>query len=245
MSRLQTSWYAGVCVLVFAHLSHAEVKLPSVLASHMVLQRDKPVPIWGTANAGEEVTVKFGEATPQKTKANEAGEWKVELPAMKANDKGQTLTINSIELKDILIGEVWVGSGQSNMEWSMAASADPAKNIAAATKPNIRLFHVPKVQAKEPAKTVTASWAACSPETVKNFSAVLYHFGVELQDKLNVPLGLINSSWGGSRIEPWTIANNSSGGMYNGMIAPLLPYAIRGVIWYQGESNNGEGMKSR
>lgn len=227
--------------------AHADVKLPSVIGSHMVLQRDRPLPIWGKADAGEEVTVQLGEKT-EKTKADDKGSWKVTLPAMTADGKALKLTVtgkNKIELEDILIGEVWVGSGQSNMEWSLAGSHDAKEAIPAADQPNIRLLQVPKVEAPKPADDVKAAWEVCSPKTVGRFSGVLYHFGLRLQKELGVPVGLINSSWGGSAIEPWTIKEKGSGGMYNGMIAPIMPFAVRGVVWYQGESNVGNGMKYR
>jgi sialate O-acetylesterase len=144
---------------------------------------------------------------------------------------------NQIELKDILIGEVWVGSGQSNMEWPVIASQGGKETIKAAKFSQIRLFHVPKVSTKTPARDVNATWKVCSPETLPHFSGVLYYFGLRLHQDLNVPVGLINSSWGGSPIEPWTVTEKGSGGMHNGMIAPLQPFAIRGVIWYQGETN--------
>jgi sialate O-acetylesterase len=227
--------------------ARADVKLPAVLGSHMVLQREKPLPIWGWADPGEEVAVKFGSAEAT-TRADDKGNWKVTLPAQKADGAAHELTVrgkNTVKLEDVLIGEVWVGSGQSNMEWSLARSQDPKETIAAATHPNIRLFHVPKVQAKGPAKDVKASWKACQPDAAQDFSAALYHFGVRLHKDLGVPVGLINSSWGGSPIEPWTVTEKGSGGMHNGMIAPLMPFAVRGVIWYQGESNVGNGLKYR
>ncbi|MFO0876377.1 MAG: sialate O-acetylesterase [Gemmataceae bacterium] len=227
----------------------ADVQLPSVLASHMVLQRDKPLPIWGKASPGEEISVSFN-GQKATTKADDKGDWKVVLKPVKADGKAHKMTIagqNSIELEDILIGEVWVGSGQSNMEWPMIATEKAKERIAAAKHPNIRLFHVPKVQAPKPNFTVKASWAACTPDSVKNFSAVLYYFGVYLQGELDVPIGLINTSWGGSPIEPWTVTSSSSGTMYNAMVAPLMPFAVRGTLWYQGESNafQRNGMKYR
>jgi len=220
-------------------LARADVKLPAVIGSGMVLQRDMPVVLWGWAEAGEKVTVTHGRKSQSAT-ADDAGHWKVTLPAMKADGKTHRMTIsgtNKIELANIIVGEVWVGSGQSNMEWQLARSTGGKEAIAAAKHPQIRLFHVPKVQAKAPAKDVKAAWKVCQPETVGNFSGVLYFFGLRLQKELGVPIGLINSSWGGSPIEPWTITKAGSGGMYNGMIAPLQPFAIRGAIWYQGETN--------
>ena len=217
----------------------ADVKLPAIFGSHMVVQRDMSLPVWGTAEPGEQVTVTFDQASQQAT-ADAMGKWHVSFPAMSADGKAHTLTIagkNTVKLDDILIGEVWVGSGQSNMEWPLTASADPEATIKAANHPQIRLFHVPKVQTPQPAADVNASWNVCSPETIPAFSAALYHFGTRLEQELKVPVGLINSSWGGSPIEPWTVTASGSGQMYNGMIAPLLPFPVRGVIWYQGETN--------
>jgi sialate O-acetylesterase len=250
MKRLLLSAFSLIPVLTAP--AAADVKLPTVLGSHMVLQRDKPIPIWGWADPGEEVTVEFAGMVGQ-AKADDAGKWKVTLGAQKANATGHKLRVkgkNSLELDDVLVGEVWVGSGQSNMEWSVSASANPKETIAAAKHPNIRLFNVQKIQAAVPLPDVgytfgKISWRECTPASVPQFSAVLYHFGVRLQKDLDVPIGLINSSWGGSPIEPWTVTGKSSGTMYNAMIAPLMPFAIRGVIWYQGESNVGNGLAYR
>lgn len=248
---MKRSLFSLLCLVALGAVSvrnaQADVKLPSILGSHMVLQRDKPLPIWGHAGPGEEVTVQLNDKSA-KTKADEKGAWKVELPAMNADGKSHKLIVtgkNKIELDDILIGEVWIGSGQSNMEWPLSASHDAKEAIPAADQPKIRLFHVPKVQTPQPASDIKASWQVCTPKTVGSFSGVLYHFGLALQKELGVPIGLINSSWGGSPIEPWTVTENGSGGMHNGMIAPLQPFAIRGVIWYQGESNVGQGLKYR
>ena len=235
----------GVAMLLASSV-RADVKMPAIFASHMVVQRQMPLTIWGYADAGESVTVSFGGKTAT-AKADEGGKWKVSLPEFEANAKGQTMTVkgnNTVELTDVLIGEVWLGSGQSNMEWSVAGSKNAAHAIAAANRPMIRLLHVKKVQANAPAKDVQldSPWSVCSPKTVPNFSAVLYFFGERIQNELLVPVGLINSSWGGSRIEPWTVEDKGSGGMHNAMIAPLQPVALRGILWYQGESNMSEGM---
>lgn len=236
--------YFGIllaCGLVATRELRADVKLPSVLNSHMVLQRDMPIPVWGWADAGEKVTVTMGDSSATAT-ANVDGKWKVSLPAIQADGKTHSLTVvgnNTVTLEDILVGDVWVGSGQSNMEWQLRNTNGAAEAIAAAKHPDIRLFHVKKVQKKEPADDVevTAHWAACTPESVPAFSGVLYYFGRKVHEEIDVPVGLINSSWGGSPIEPWTVTDNSSGGMYNGMIAPLQPFGVRGAIWYQGETN--------
>jgi len=216
----------------------------------MVLQRDVPLPVWGQAAAGEKVTVSIGAATATAT-ADKDGAWAVKLPAMKCTPKqaGATMTIkgtNTITLKNILVGEVWVGSGQSNMEWQLRQSTGGKEAIAKADLPNIRLYHVPKVQSGKPNKDIKAAWKVCSPKTCSNFSGVLFFFGKRLHDELKIPIGLINSSWGGSPIEPWTgtdASKKQGGGMYNAMIAPLQPFAVRGSIWYQGESNVRNGLK--
>jgi sialate O-acetylesterase len=244
----------------------AEVKLPQVIGSHMVLQRERPLPIWGWADPGEEVTVKLDQATAS-AKADAQGDWKVVLPAMKADGKAHAMTVsgtNKIELDDLLIGDVWIGSGQSNMEFTLAGSIGGKEAIAAANDPQVRLLHVEKVQAKQPAKDIVVytgakrgknqpapapatgpAWKVCTPKAVPAFSAVLYYFGQRLHKDLNVPVGLINSSWGGSPIEAWIASGSQNGGMYNAMIAPLKPLAIRGAIWYQGEANVGIGLKYR
>ena len=226
--------------------ARADVKLPKVIGSHMVLQRDRPLPIWGWADPNEEVTVKLDDAMAT-AKADEQGNWKVVLPAVKADGKVRSMTVsgkNKIELDDILFGDVWIGSGQSNMEWGLGGSHNAKEAIPAATDAQIRLLQVDKVQVPQAAKDVNSQgWKVCSPQTVPGFSGVLYFFGQRLRKDLGVPVGLINSSWGGSPIEPWTVAEGKGGGMYNGMIAPVKPFAIRGAIWYQGESNMGNGLK--
>ncbi|MCP4786203.1 MAG: sialate O-acetylesterase [Fuerstiella sp.] len=219
--------------------ARADVKLPAVLDSHMVIQRDQPVRIWGWADADEKVTVTLGEET-QAASADAAGQWLVTLKSQQADGRPRQIKVagkNTIDLEDVLVGEVWIGSGQSNMEWHFANTIGAAEAIAAADHPSVRLFHVPKVNATETADDVNAKWKRCTPENVPTFSAVLYYFGKRLHEELDVPIGLINSSWGGSPIEPWTIKDGNSGGMYNGMIAPLTNVAVKGAIWYQGETN--------
>jgi len=218
----------------------AKVSLPKVIGSHMVLQRDVPLVIWGWAEKGEGVTVALDGHNKAETKADDKGAWNVTLKAVKADGKAHKLVVtgkagegSKIKLVDILIGDVWIGSGQSNMEWPLSATEVAGQAIKKANYPKIRLFHVPKVQSGAPARDVNAAWRACSPQTIPAFSAVLYHFGRPLHKNLDVPMGLINSSWGGSAIEPWFVG----GGMYNGMIAPLAPFPVRGAIWYQGETN--------
>lgn len=302
----------AICLLPFtAAAALAGVSLPSVLSSRMVLQRDRPVPVWGWADAGEKISVSFA-GQRKETTTGADGKWSLKLDAMPANAQPQTLTVtgtNEIKLDDILIGEVWLGSGQSNMEWSVEAADKAPEEIAAANFPNVRLFLVPLVSSPVKNDNLTAAWTACTPQSVPKFSAVLYFMGRNLHKELNVPVGLIASSWGGSRIEPWTpvegfeqvpsqrdharvIRANTPGspahdsamqgylsqvetwaktgrellknkkplpplpdrpgplvhgsqqlvGLYNAMIHPLVPFAMRGAVWYQGESNVGEGM---
>jgi sialate O-acetylesterase len=218
----------------------ADVRLPAIFADHMVLQRNTPLNVWGTANAGEKVIVNLGKNS-KTIIADQDGNWIVSMPSMSANERqSHKLTIignNKIVLKNILIGDVWMGSGQSNMEWQLKGTLRGKEFTTAANHPNIRLFHIPKTRAKKPAKDVKTTWKECTPENIPNFSAVLYHFGKKIHKEVGLPIGLINSSWGGSPIEPWTITKKSSGNMYNGMIAPITKFAVRGTIWYQGETN--------
>ncbi len=249
---MRTLFLAWLSWLFLLSPIHAEVSLPAVIGSRMVLQREKPIRLWGFADPGEEISVQFAGATAKAT-ANAQGNWSVTLPAMKANAVGQKLTVqgkNTITLDDILIGEVWVGSGQSNMQWPMTATQNAKERISQANHPTIRLFHVHLIEATTPLRDVPVpangnkpSWKVCTPESVAGFSAVLYYFGAALQKELNVPIGLIASSWGGSRIEPWTVGvKGNNPGKYNGMISPIMPFTIRGVIWYQGESNLADGL---
>lgn len=267
------AWAAvAACLLLPASLQ-AEVKLPAIFGDHMVLQREMPIPVWGWDKPGTEVTVTLGD-TSAKATAGEDGRWMVKLPAQKAGGPHTVKVSGSsdVTFNDVLIGEVWLCSGQSNMEWTVARSANPQEEIANGNHPRIRHIKIPHVPADKPQQDVKAGpWQAATPETVGNFTAVGYYFARELQKELGVPIGLIGSNWGGTRIEPWTPpqgfkavpalkdiasnlenypARNAEGkinhqsplALYNGMIAPLVPYAIRGALWYQGESNNGEGM---
>jgi sialate O-acetylesterase len=263
----------------------ADVRLPRIFGNQMVLQRELPVRVWGTADPGEKVTVTIGKNESSAT-ANEKGKWKVELPPLSAGDPVEVKVAgkNTITLHDVLIGEVWVCSGQSNMGMTVGGAADAAKEIAAAKHPQIRLFSVPLIPQDHPVDDVDGYWKECSPESVPNFSAVAYYFGRYLHEQLNVPIGLINTSWGGTRIEPWTppagfhavpavtsiltdleknppvVPPKVKGKkgkkqrqagpqlqqtptyLYNGMVHALVPFGIRGAIWYQGESNLPEGM---
>ncbi len=198
--------FAVLLLLATALPAWAEIRLSPLLGDHMVLQRDAKVHIWGTATPGEKVKVEFN-GQKKKDKADKDGNWSVYLKPMQAGGPCE-MTISTktekVVLKDVLVGEVWVGSGQSNMEWPVAASADAQNEIAAANYPNIRLFTVAKNPQVKPIMNLTGNWVACTPQTIPGFSAVAYYFGRKLHKDLNVPVGLINSSWGGTNAETWT-----------------------------------------
>jgi len=260
----------ALSVLVASSIAVADVRLASVFGDHMVLQRELSAPVWGWAEPGEKVTVTLGEQTKQ-AEADKDGRWQVKLDALKANNEGQTLTVagnNTIELKDVLVGEVWICSGQSNMEWTLGNSLNADEEVAAANHPQIRLFDVPgHTTSPLPKDTCPGSWKICQPDSARGFSAVGYFFGRRLQQELKVPIGLVGSNWGGTRIEPWTspagfhsvpelteiadqvdaydettkVEGGSPSAIYNAMIHPLAPFSMCGAIWYQGESNGNEG----
>ena len=304
--------FLAVIGLAAARPAAADVRLPHVFGSHMVLQRDCPLPVWGWAEPGEAVSVKVDDRAAVTATADARGAWRVTLPAMPAGGP-HTLTVagrNTIKLEDVLVGEVWVCSGQSNMEFTLGGADKAQEEIAAAQWPLIRHIGIPKVTGSVPQEDVNAEWKVCTPQTAGGFTAVGYFFGRELHRQLKVPVGLIHTSWGGTRIEPWTppvgfgmvpalegiykqvaLADPHSaeykaklGGyldgadawlkkaraslaaessveplpafpqelaqlrdcqqpttLYNAMVHPLVPFAIRGAIWYQGESNHGEG----
>jgi sialate O-acetylesterase len=254
----------------------AEVRLPKIFGDHMVIQRDQPTVVWGWAEAGEKVSVDFAGSKAEVT-ADAAGKWQLKVtPPSTVGPHELTVTgKNTVKLSDVLMGEVWLCSGQSNMEWPVQASDNPMEEIANAKHPRIRHIKVQHTPAEKPLDDLaTDGWKVCSPETVAQFTAVGYFFARNLEQSLDVPIGLIGSNWGGTRIEPWTppvgftqvpelkdiadkldtfpskaadgkINHQTPLALYNGMIHPMVPFAIRGAIWYQGESNNGEGMLYR
>ena len=189
----------------------ADLRLPAVIGDNMVLQRGADVPIWGWADPGTEVTVAFAGQT-KSGRAGDDGAWRVKLAPLEASSDPAEMTIKAdrtITLKNILVGEVWICSGQSNMEWPITLANDSAKEIAAADYPDIRLMIVPKVPSRKPVTKIKAEWVSCSPKTIapsggKAFSAVGYFFGRKIHKELGVPVGLIQSAWGGTRAEPWT-----------------------------------------
>jgi sialate O-acetylesterase len=293
----------GALVLGAPPAARADVKLPAIYSDHAVLQQDAPIPVWGRAQPGEEVSVSIAGQT-KTTMAGKNGKWMVKLDPLKAGGP-LTLTVkglNTVVIKDVLVGEVWLGSGQSNMALPVEKANNFEQEKAAANLPQIRSFLVEPISAREPQADGTGEWRVCSPDTVGKFSATAYFFGRELHRKLDVPVGLIKSCVGGTPIESWISpeAQRSSpelkaffamqekaaadldaaaapgqekargnrkelaakaraanqapprrgdkpaaffskkhdlGGLFNGMIAPLIPYALRGALWYQGEAN--------
>lgn len=297
----------------------ADVVPAALFTNNAVLQREKPIPVWGTADAGEKVSVTFAGQTLATT-ADASGKWRVDLPALPANATPAELVIkgnNTITLANIVVGEVWIASGQSNMEWTVSNTYDKAIDIPASAKsPLIRHIKIKKTVAETPASTVSIdrnTWEVAGPGTTANFSAVGYYFAKDVHELTGVPVGIIGSNWGGTPVESWIDAEayktvpaeaakvserwtkaladypakkaefdatvaalkaeeaaakaankpftkkipspwnapqgpghpNTPSGLNNGMIAPLVPYAIRGAIWYQGESNGGRASEYR
>ena len=268
MNFKQNSLLILSILLVVSTSLSAEVILPKVIGHNMVLQRLKTVPIWGTASPGEKITVSFG-AQRKETIASDSGKWVVKLNPMEASELPREMIIsgtNTIKLKNILVGEVWLCSGQSNMEYAMRKNSKiqgtvkgkkPLEDdLLTANNPNIRIFLVRR-KYMSPDSTHNG-WDQASGTALKDFSAVGYFYAKEMYQKLHIPIGMISSAVPGSRIEPWIEAKRleispkmkdgkvlepltSDGGdpgkFYNTMIEPLIPFSIRGFLWYQGESN--------
>ena len=305
-TRNQLRFCLGLSLaLGLSHAAFADVRLPAIFSDHAVLQQGVSLPVWGWAEPGEDVTVTVAGQT-KTVKAGADGAWRVTLDALKP---GATLTLtvkgkNTLAVQDVLVGEVWLGSGQSNMGLTVSSCNDYAKEQAAAALPNFRMFTVDRVVGKTPQKECAGKWVVCASNTVGAFSATAYFFGRDLHQKLGVPVGMINSSWGGTPIEAWTsddalkavpalkpvtdlwaektatpwdeakakdaydkqvvmwkeavkkakaagkvtprapkkaidprLDSHHPANLFNGMIAPLIPFAIKGAVWYQGESN--------
>lgn len=254
-----------VIVVILTRISaHADIRLPAVLSSNMVLQQQSQVKLWGWGEPYEVITVitSWDNKIYPQTKPNGNACWQLNINTPAAGGP-YTITIkgrNTIVLNNILIGEVWVCSGQSNMEmsgnWGLQ---DIRQALPTANNSNIRFFHIPKTTAQTPQNDCNAQWLVCDSNTLRSFSAVGYFFGRNLNSKLNVPIGLVEAAWSGSSAEVWTpdsvvnndpvlkqaatkiAANNQcpniAGYAYNSMIAPVKNFAIAGVIWYQGENN--------
>jgi sialate O-acetylesterase len=256
-------------IFLFACLiGQSQIKVATVLGDNMVLQRNSEIKIWGKAKPGEKLTVKADWVTGQvSATASDKGDWLVKIKTKEAGGP-YTVAISSAKekvlLKNILLGEVWLCSGQSNMEMPMAGFGDSPiiganDFLLDADNDNIRLYRLNKAVSATPVDTCTGKWSVANAETASGFSAVGYLYARLLQQKLKVPVGVICSSWGGSRIEAWmnhetiipfaeaytqttqakTPVHHRASNLYNGMISPIINYNIKGAIWYQGESNIG------
>jgi sialate O-acetylesterase len=270
--------------------------MPSVFGDGMVLQRDTAVPVWGMATPGEPITVSFG-GQRKRTVADDRGRWRVELEPMPAQTQPRDLEVRgqtSHTFHDVRVGEVWIASGQSNMEWPLRETDRAGAALARSADPELRLYTGRRTVGDEPAFDNPGQWEESSSTAAAGFSAVAYHFGRRLRDTLDVPVGLIHISWGGTPAEAWmskeTLSSraelqpmlerfeaskaghderqaaweavrdawiatpeaergpwpeqpfgpghkNQPAGLYHGMVTPLVPFAARGVVWYQGESN--------
>ncbi len=257
-----------------ATLACGQTKLPKIFGDHMVVQENTAVHLWGWDNPGVDVTAKMGGAGAI-ARSGPDGAWSLYLPPRSAGGPFELTVKGSSEIKitDVLVGEVWLCSGQSNMEMEVSKAGNATEEIAHGAHPEIRHFKVNHAPAAEPAQDVESNgWQVASPETVGEFTAAGYFFACELQKQLHVPIGIIGSNWGGTRIEPWTppegfrsnpalheisdaldtfpqkndkgdVNHQSPLALYNGMIHPLVGYRIRGILWYQGEANVGDGMQ--
>ena len=282
------------CVALVLTAPLVAVELAPIFQDHMVLQRQQPLPIWGTAAPGEQVEVAFAGSQARAT-ADADGSWQLTLPPLEASATGRDLVVRGAEtitVRDVLVGDVWLLSGQSNMEWPVRSSREAEKEQAAATDSRIRHFKTRRTIAHQPQPDVRGRWVVTSPEAVGNFSAVGYFFAREILREVNVPIGLLNSTWGGTPVEAWLPPSSltvypirrlaadhqargfnqiaaaygqqeaalarwastgsagktpgepwapgpeiASGVLYNGMVAPHVGFALRGVLWYQGEAN--------
>ena len=310
----QLTHIIAISLLALSAAAHAKLSTAKIFSSHMVIQRDLASPVWGWDTPGAEVTVSFA-GQEQKAAANKHGRWQVKLSPLAANTTAQAMIITNaagekVIYNDILIGDVWVCSGQSNMEWSVKRSYNAQQEIAKANHPLIRIFDVKGhtiANGPQEQLSLPTSWQTCNPKSVTAFSAVGYYFGRDLQQQSGVPIGLLGTNWGGTRVEPWTppvgfrkqpelaavskgidaqLINSPTGkgtwanyakqaiqwsaavqqavadgrnapsaptspgpknhnepcSIYNAMVHPIVGYGVRGAIWYQGESNSGDGI---
>ena len=241
----------------------AIIRLPSALGSNMVLQRQTTATLWGWCDPAEEITITVGwSPIAYKATGTNGARWsaRIETPMAGGPYRIRIQGSSDLILENVMIGEVWLCSGQSNMEWSAALGLEQAiEEAPRAHHPNLRLFNVRKATSNFPQDDCDGSWQPCTPDSMRTFSALAYFFGRMLQTELNVPIGLIGSSWGGTPAEVWTPTEvfdrdsllaavamslqsfpwrpNAPASCYNAMIHPLVPFRLRGVIWYQGESN--------
>lgn len=258
---------------LFATTASAELRLPAVFSDHMILQRGAPDPVWGWADAGSRVTVRFAGQSHSATAAPD-GKWMIRLDSLEASAEPREFSVvaqageatETVLLQDVVVGEVWLMSGQSNMEMPLKGfRGQPVLGsndaVAHSTNRDIRLFHVRNNASAAPVDDVTAAWSQSRPDVARDFSVVGYSFLVYLRGVLGVPVGGIDTTWGGTPVQAWIErgvfdelqglnltrvregAQNQTAGLYNAMIHPLAPFGIRGALWYQGESNVGEAAQ--
>ena len=274
MRRLILISITAIFHLFFLQSIHADIKLPAIVSSNMVLQREANIVLWAWADAKENFTINASWLnSPINLEADKEGNWKIEVKTTNSKDS-QTISIlgktSNIVIENIVFGEVWLCSGQSNM--GMKMKGNPGQPIfgsllatAKSNNPNLRLFNVERNGSKVPLKDVEkhTGWQQASPNNVSDFSAIAYFFGQQLQEVLDCPVGMIHTSWGGSTIQAWMsneamsafknvnldnteITKNTNyipTALFNGMIHPLVPYTIKGALWYQGESNSKQPEK--
>jgi sialate O-acetylesterase len=244
--------------------AHADVRLASIFGDDMMVQRDQPIRVWGWADPAEQVSVTLA-GKSAATKADAAGAWSVELPAL-AKGKDLKMTVkgnNQLAVNNIIVGDIWICSGQSNMEMTLRGCQGAPQDIAAADLPEIRHIKIKRTKATDPQAdaVVEMPWVECSPKTAAGFTGAGFYFAREVQKQTGVPIGLISTNWGGTRIEPWTAPEGLAlvpqltapdpegkpapprgwSELYNGMIHPIIRFPIKGALWYQGEANGTEG----
>ncbi len=262
MEKMRLRWNRIQRLLTSRAINQKQLTVASVFTDNMVLQREIPVVIWGQANPGASVQIAFA-GQKQSTMATDDGNWSLKLRPMEAIAKGQTLTIKSgsqlLSFTNVVVGEVWLCSGQSNMGWTLVVSTDATEHITNAVNSNIRFLSVPTIRSDKMEPSLSpCNWLPSRPGHAKNWSAVAYHFATELYQELQVPIGIIWASLGATKIQEWTSQeinaihaydieeewnDNQPSSLFNGMIAPLIPFTMRGVAWYQGEENHwGAGV---
>ncbi|NCG09473.1 MAG: sialate O-acetylesterase [Verrucomicrobia bacterium] len=293
---MKTPFFLSILILLTSKLVFAEVQMPNIFGNHMVLQRDQLNPVWGTATPGERISVRIG-GQSHSTYAGPDGRWKVKLRAMSAGGPHalEVKADNELRFEDVMVGEVWICSGQSNMQWSLNKSDGGDLEIPLANEPMIRMISIPQLGTQVPQDNFNGKWEHSSPAIAAEFSAVGYHFGQRLKQALGVTIGLIDNAWGGSAAEAWVprdileadghcdaylaewdkkvaaytdevhaekvarleawkangrkgrapwpndirVGQHRPANLYNGALHPIIGYGIRGVIWYQGETNSG------
>jgi sialate O-acetylesterase len=244
---------AALAATLVAATAHAQLKTHGLFTDNGILQRDRKVAVWGTTDKPEPVTVKFADQTVTATP--EGGKWRAELAPLAASAEPRDLVVTqgdqTLTRTNVVVGDVWLCGGQSNMQWEVHQCAGAKEAMETARNPRIRLFTVPRGGAGEPRADVGGNWSEALPESVRTFSAVGYYFGRDLQNAIGVPVGLISSNVGGTTAERWMSKEALDGApelqgmrapqgrndLYNNMIAPLAPFGVKGAIWYQGESN--------